>query len=176
MALGLAHRKFRFTAANETPLGTVIAAPTPEQRELFCRNGLKWFSKIQARNIRAALKEIEKQRKVLTPFLQHSGRAQPPYRAENGGLETARPTLISVQELDLAARMAAQSCQFMLWQQAVAAGRISKAKKMARVGIHALHELEKDFNTYWPMRNKATPRHCSTFLRWRIDDYRRGLM
>jgi hypothetical protein len=62
----------------------------------------------------------------------------------------------------------------MLWQQAMAAGRISKAKKLARVGIHELHELGKDFNAYWPLRNKAAPKHCSTFLRWRINDYRRG--
>jgi hypothetical protein len=175
MALGLAHRKLRFTTPNETPLGTAIAAPPPEQRELFCHNGLKRFSRISEKNIRAALKEIEKQRKVLAPLLQHGGRARSPHRAENGGLGTARPTLIFAQELDLAARMAMQSCQFMLWQQAVAAGRISKAKKLAQVGIHELHKLGKDFNAYWPLRNKATPKHCSAFLHWRINDYRRGL-
>ena len=32
-------------------------------------------------------------------------------------------------------------------------------------------KLEKDFNALWPLRNKATPRHCSPFLRWRMDDY-----
>ena len=156
MALGLAHRKLRFTTPNETPLGTVIAAPPPEQRELFCRNGLKHFSRIPEKNIPAALKEIGKQRATLCC-------AKP----------STKTSRILLRELDLAARMAAQSCKFMLWQQAVAAGRISKAKKLARVGIHELHELEKEFNVYWPLRNKATPKHCSTFLHWRIQDYRK---
>ena len=46
--LGFVHQKLGVKAANETPLGTVIAAPKPEERELFCRNGLKWFAKIPA--------------------------------------------------------------------------------------------------------------------------------
>jgi hypothetical protein len=158
MAFGLAHRKLRFIAPNETPLGTVIAAPPLEQRELFCRNGLKHFSRIPEKNIHAALREIEKQRAAL--------------RCAKPSTKTAWTLL---RELDLVARMAAQSCQFMLWQQAVAAGRISKAKKLARVGIRKLHELGKDFDAYWSLRNKATPRHCSAFLRWRINNYRRGL-
>ena len=37
--LGFAHQKLGVKAANETPLGTVIAAPKPEERELFCRMG-----------------------------------------------------------------------------------------------------------------------------------------
>ena len=169
--LGLAHRKLGVKAPNETPLGTVVAASPPEQHELFCRNGLKWFAKIRSKNIRATLKEIEKQRTVLAPLLQHSGRARSSYRAKNGGLGTARPTLISARELDLAARMAAQSCQFMLWQQARAAGENSKAKRLAQTGIHELRKLEKDFNACWPLRNKATPQHCSAFLKWRSRDY-----
>jgi len=147
MALGLAHRKLRFTTPNETPLGTVIAAPQPEARELFCRNGLKWFSKIPARDICVTLGEIEKQRAIL-----RAGRARSPYRAENGGLGTARPTLVSAQELDLAARMAAQSCQFMLWQQAVAKqGGVGAPRRpdaaarrlyqqMARTGVRELRK------------------------------------
>jgi hypothetical protein len=77
----------------------------------------------------------------------------------------------STRDLDLAARMAAQSCQFMLWQQAIAAGKISEAKRLARAGIRELRKLERDFEVYWPLRNKATPKHCSAFLRWRIKDY-----
>jgi hypothetical protein len=77
-----------------------------------------------------------------------------------------------VSELRLAARMAAQSCQFMLWQQAAAAGNISEAKRLARTGISELKDLEKDFNALWPLRNKATPEHCSAFLSWRMSDYR----
>ena len=78
------------------------------------------------------------------------------------------------QELDLAARMAEQSCRFMRWQQAVTAGKKPAAKALAQKGVRDLQGLEKDFNAYWPLRNKATPKHCSPFLRRRMDDYRRG--
>jgi hypothetical protein len=154
LALGLAHRKLKFTAPNETPMGTVIAAPPAEQRELFCRNGLKHYARISGKNIRAALKEIEKQSALLKKA------------------DTSKAKILAL-ELDLAARMAAQSCRFMLWQQARAAGKISEAKHLARKGIRELRKLEKDFNAYWPSRNKATPQHCSAFLKWRIRDYRR---
>jgi hypothetical protein len=157
-ALGRVHRKLKFTVPNETPLGTVIAAPPAEQRELFCRNGLKHHAKISGKNIRAALKEIEKQRAMLR-------RAKPSSKTGN----------VLLHELDLAARMAAQSCRFMLWQQARAAGETSEAKRLARTGIRDLRKLEKDFNAYWPLRNKATPQHCSAFLKWRIRDYRREM-
>jgi hypothetical protein len=153
--LGFAHQKLGVTAPNETPLGTVIAAPKPEDRELFCRNGLKWFSKIPAKKINAALKEIQKQRTTLA-------QAQP--KSDAGKL--------LAHELDLAARMAEQSCQFMLWQQAVAAGKKIEAKALAHAGVRELRGLEKDFNALWPLRNKATTQHCSPFLRWRMDDYR----
>jgi len=164
--LGFAHQKLGVNAPNETPLGTVIAAPKPEDRELFCRNGLKWFAKISAKNIFAALTEIESQRKILA-------RVKP--KLESGKILAA--------ELDLAARMAEQSCKFMLWQQAVAfQGRVGALRRpdaaarrphqqMARQGIYELHKLEKDFNSYWPLRNKATTKHCSPFLQWRIEDY-----
>jgi hypothetical protein len=149
--LGFAHQKLGVTALNETPLGTVIAAPKPEDRELFCRNGLKWFAKIPKRKILAALKEIQKQRKVLAG-------SRP--KSDSGKILAA--------ELDLAARMAAQSCQFMLWQQAVVAGNNSDAKLLAHQCVRDLRKLEQDFNAHWPLRNKATTRHCSPFLQWRI--------
>lgn len=152
--LGFAHQKLGVKALNETPLGTVITASKPERQELFCRNGLKWFKKISEKKILAALKEIEEQRKILA-------RAKPQ--------SVSGKTL--VVELDLAARMAAQSCHFMLWQQAVAAGEKPAAKLRARKGVSELQALEKDFNAYWPSRNKGTTKHCSPFLQWRIDDY-----
>jgi hypothetical protein len=155
--LGFAHQKLGVNAPNETPLGTVIAAPKPDDRELFCRNGLKWFAKIPTKKIIAALKEIRRQRTTLL-------RAKP---VSDSGKILAR-------ELDLAARMAEQSCQFMLWQQAVVAGKKTETKKMAQKGVRELQKLEKDFEAHWPLRNKATPKHCSPFLRWRISDYRRG--
>jgi len=155
--LGFVHQKLGVKAVNETPLGAVIAAPKPEDRELFCRNGLKWFARIQPRKILAALKEIRQQRATL----RHAKPASAAGR-------------LLLRELKLAARMAEQSCQFMRWQQAIAAGDTSEAKKLARQGIRELQTLEKDFNTGWPARNKATPKHCTPFLRWRREDYQRG--
>jgi len=155
--LGFAHKKLGVKALNETPLGTVIAAPKPEDRELFCRNGLKWFAKLPAKKIRATLEEIKTQRSLLA-----QGRPQ----SESG------KTL--VRELDLAARMAEASGKFMLWQQAVTAGRTREAKQLARQGIRDLQKLEADFNAGWPLRNKATPRHCSPFLKWRIAELKKG--
>jgi hypothetical protein len=157
LALGFAHRKLKVQAPNETPLGTVVTAPPPEQRELFCRNGLKWFTRIPAKKIRAALKEIEMQRRLLS-------RAKPKLASGK----------IFAGELDLAARMAVQSCQFILWQQAVAAGKKSEADLLAEQRARELEKLENDFNDYWPLRNKATTKHCSPFLRWRIEDYRKS--
>ncbi len=169
--LGLAHRKLKVKAPNETPLGTVIAAPTAEERELFCRNGLNWFKNIPAKNIRGVLKEIEGQIVIL----RNLGRR--PSSLRFGATSRAIPpkSKLLLRELDLAARMAAQSCRFMLWQQAIAAGKILEAKRLAQTGIRELRELERDFNACWPVRNKATTRHCSAFLRWRINDYRRGI-
>jgi hexosaminidase len=155
--LGFTHRKLGVKALNETPLGTVLAAPKPADRELFCRNGLKWFAMISSKKIVAALKEIQKQRAILL-------RAKP-------GSASGK---ILARELDLAARMAEQSCHFMLWQQAVVGGKTSEAKRLAQRGIRELQRLEKAFNACWPLRNKATPKHCTPFLRWRMADYRRG--
>jgi hypothetical protein len=58
----------------------------------------------------------------------------------------------------------------MLWQQAVAAGKKSEAKTLARQGVRELRKLEKDFNALWPLRNKGTTKHCSPFLQWRIQE------
>ncbi len=169
LALGLAHRKLKFTTPNETPLGTAIAAPPSRDRELFCWNGLNHYARISGRNICATQKEIEKQRVRLRRAMAAN---------QTGG--------ILLRELDLAARMAAESCRFMLWQQAVAkqgkggaprrpdAAAWRPYQQMAQKGIRALQKLEKDFNVCWPERNKATPRHCSAFLKWRIQDYRRS--
>ncbi len=166
--LGLVHRKLKVRAANETPLGTVIAAPPPAERELFCRNGLKWFARIPAKNIHAALRAIEQQRAALKAVWNAGHRLGVNRSNHSTGRGGARR---SARELDLAARMAAQSCKFMLWQQAVASGKLSDAKKLAQIAIQELRKLERDFNSYWPTRNKATPKHCSAFLRWRINDY-----
>src|SRR5439155_19110005 len=57
LALGYAHRKFNYYAPNVTPFGTVIAAPPPRLRELFCRDGLKYYARIPEKNVRAALDE-----------------------------------------------------------------------------------------------------------------------
>jgi hexosaminidase len=161
LALGMAHRKLHFTDANLTPLGAVIAAPPPETRELFCRHGLKYFKRIQARDIQAAARAIKKQIATLE-------------KAQDGGaISPSGKTL--VRELELAARMAEQSCKFMLWQQAVASGQTSRARKMAKASMIELMALEKDFKALWPKRNKGTAKHCSPFLGWRMADYRSGM-
>ena len=157
IALGFAHQKFGYRESNITPFGAVIAAPPPATRELFCRSGLKYYARIPAKKIRAALAEVEKQRTRIR-------RAKP-----------ATPAGKILQlELDLAARMAAQSCRIMLWQQALAAGNKPLARRLARTGIRELQALERDFKAYWPKRNKATTAKCAAFLHWRISDYRRG--
>ena len=157
IALGFAHRKFDYLESNITPFGAVIAAPPPETRELFCRSGLKYYARVKTKNILAAMAEVEKQLALLA-------RAKP---SSNIG------TLLKL-ELDLAARMAAESCNIMLWQKALASGNAKEAKRLAKLGIAALRKIERDFDRYWPSRNKATTAKCSTFLQWRIDDYRRG--
>ncbi|MDB6121970.1 MAG: glycoside hydrolase, family 20 [Pedosphaera sp.] len=157
--LGFAHRKFNYTAPNVTPFGAVIAAPPPQARELFCRDGLKYYARIPKENIEAALEEVETQRTLLH-------RSNPATRAGD----------VLATELDFAARMAAQSCKYMLWQQAVAAGRTAQAKLLAKRGIVELLQIDEEFKAYWPTRNKGTTEKCSKFLRWRIEDYRRGAL
>jgi hexosaminidase len=159
--LGVAHRKLHFTEVNVTPLGAVIAAPPPETRELFCRNGLKYYARIRARDIRAAMREVRKQLSVLERVMR------------DRSLSLAGKIL--VRELELAARMADQSCKFMLWQQALAQKKTSQAKQMARTAIKELVQLDREFSAFWSLRNKGTPAKCSGFLRWRIADYRKGL-
>ena len=126
---------------------------------MFCRDGLKCFAKIPVKNIRACLEEIECQRALLR-------RARP----------ASKSARILARELDLAARMAAQSCKFMLWQHALAAGDRSTAKRLAKTGIAELTSLERDFNACWPLRNKATTAKCAPFFRWRMTDYRKGVL
>jgi hexosaminidase len=159
LGLGLAHRTLGYSEPNVTPLGTVIAAPLPETRELFCRDGLNYYARISTPRIEAAWVEIEKQRKLMH-------RARP--KSTSGK--------VLLEELDLAARMAAQSCQFMLWQKAIAAGKTSAAQKIASAGKRELQELDRDFVAYWPARNKATSQKCSPFLQWRMADYRKGFL
>ena len=155
--LGFAHQQLGVKAVNETPLGTVLAAPRPADRELFCRNGLTWHAKIPSQKIRAALKAIQRERARL-------GKSKP-------GSDVG---MVLVRELDLAARMAEQSCRFMLWQRWMSAGKISEAMKAARRGLGELEALEKDFIACWSARNKATPAHCIPFLRWRKEAYQKA--
>jgi len=157
LALGRAHLKFSYKEANITPFGAVIAAPQPHTRELFCRSGLKLYARIPEKKIRTALAVVAENRKVIsrTKSTTSAGR-------------------ILKKELELATRMAEQSCHIMLWQQALAANAKSKARKLARIGIAELARLDREFDTYWPTRNKATAAKCSAFLKWRIEDYRLG--
>jgi hexosaminidase len=157
LALGFAHQKFDYLESNITPFGAVIAAPVPGSGELFCRSGLKYYARIKPKNIQAALAEVEKQRAVLAKIKS-----------------TTKAGLVLRTELDLAARMATESCRIMLWQQALAAGKIKEARQLARAGIKALQQIENTYNACWPLRNKATPAKSAPFLQWRRDDYWRG--
>lgn len=160
--LGLAHCKLRYREPNLTPLGAVIAAPPPEARELFCRDGLKYYVRIRARNIQSTQHAIHKELAVL----------------KNSALRAklSRSGKMLIRELELAARMAEQSCRFMQWQQSLAKGKNSLARRLARLGVRELTKLQKDFSAYWPSRNKASPGKASEFLQWRIDDYRKGVL
>src|SRR5262249_5298895 len=131
----------------------------PAWRELFCRHGLTHYSRIGQKEIRAALAAVEKPRHTIR-------RARP---------KTASGKVLAL-ELDLAARMVAESCRFMLWQQALAAGRTADARQLAGRGFRELQQLEKDFAAYWPLRNKATEKKSSAFLGWRQEDYRKGIL
>ena len=160
-ALGVAHRKLHFTDVNATPLGAVIAAPPPEERELFCRQGLKYFARIQAAPIRSTVSELQRQISVLEKASRDS--------------RISRAGKILVRELELAARMAEQSCHFMLWQQAVARGDALLARRMASENLAVLAKIQREFDGFWPRRNKGSTKHCSMFLQWRMADYRRFL-
>jgi hypothetical protein len=157
LTLGMAHREFNYFSFNITPFGCVLAAPRPADRELFCREGLKLYARIEPERIRAALAIVEKQRSLLA-------KARPGHHIG---------TMLQT-ELDLAARMATESCQIMLWQQALASGKNREARKLARQGIERLRDLDHDYNRYWPLRNKGTTVKSSFFLKWRMADYRRG--
>jgi hypothetical protein len=157
LKLGVAHRKLQFTALNETPLGTVITAPPPEQRELFCRNGQKHFSKIAPKNIAATLAEISRGQALLA-----------------GARPATDEGKMLGHELEMAARMAVLSCRYMLWQQARADGKTIAAKKWAALLRPELRKLAREFAAYWPLRNKATPQHCSPFFQWRLDELKAG--
>ena len=60
VALGLAHKKFKYEAPNVTPFGTVLTAPPPRLRELVCRDGLKYYARIPKANIERAFEEVQK--------------------------------------------------------------------------------------------------------------------
>jgi hypothetical protein len=153
--LGLAHRRLKYRAFNCTPLGAALAAPAPAAREIWCKDGLKFYARIDRKRLNAALSEIEEQISALRK-----------------GTPAGAEAKVLAQELDLAARMAAESCRYMLWQQSTGASRISEAGSIARRALPALEAIKKDFNRYWPLRNKATPNKCAAFLQWRIDDYK----
>jgi hypothetical protein len=157
LALGVAHRKLGYLEANATPLGAVIAAPEKGSRELFCYKGPKYHRWIRTINLHATLQALRRQLKLLRQVRPGS-----------------RVSKILIQELKLATRMAAQSCEIMLWQKACVAGERKRARSLARKGIRELRQLEKDFRGYWTERNKRCD-DCTAFLRWRRDEYAAAL-
>ena len=157
--LGLAYRLLGYGTFNCTPIGAALAAPPPSHNEIWCKDGLKFYAKLARKNLEAALEEIEHQRTKL-----------------NQGEPATASGLLFHRELDLAARMAAESCRYMLWQQQLSAGHIRQADRMARRSIKELGAIGREFDQYWPSRNKATPAKCYGFLNWRIDDYRNRIL
>jgi hexosaminidase len=152
--LGLAHLKLKYKTPNASPLGATIAAPRPEMHELFCREGLKYYARLKPHNVRAVIQELQKHRTGL----------------HRNQTNSAQGKLLAA-ELDLAARMALQSANIILWQQALAGGRRAEAKRLAKQGIADLRLIERDFNALWPRRNKATSARSIPFLQWRTADY-----
>lgn len=159
LGLGLAHRKLKYFEPNATPMGATLAASPPAARDLFCRNGLKYFARVRPADVRAALREVTRQRQTLAKCAPTS--------------DTGR---LLARELDLAARMAEQSCQFMLWQQALAEGNRKQASKLARPGVRELKSIQCDLDRLWAERNKGRPLSRRPFLEWRIADYRSGTL
>jgi hypothetical protein len=153
--LGLAHLRLGYRAFNCTPLGAALAAPSPVAGEIWCKDGLKFYARIDRKHLKLALSEIEEQISALRK-----------------GSPAGSEAKVLAEELDLAARMAAESCRYMLWQQSLGASRMAEANSIARRATPALKALKKDFARYWPTRNKATPNKCAAFLNWRIKDYR----
>ena len=158
LALGFAHRKLNYYAMNVDASGAVIAAP----RAADARTGLPRRPEV----LRA-----------------HPGEEYPRGAGRGGkaagGAARARareraPGKSSRLELDLAARMAVQSCRIMLWQQAVVAGRGCRARRLAQPASAPCANWTAISGRYWPLRNKGTTAKCSAFLRWRMEDYRRG--
>ena len=77
----------------------------------------------------------------------------------------------------MAARMAAAIVQ----NHAVAAGRrlLANVHRRARWQPPVCANCGNwiaIFARYWPLRNKGTIEKCAAFLRWRIDDYQRGIL
>jgi hexosaminidase len=154
--LAYTHSKLNYRAFNCTPIGAALAAPLPSMGEMWCPDGLKHYARIDPRNLAAALGEIEIQ-------VAKIARSKPD-----------RPKAVSLtKELLLAGRMAAESCRYMIWQQAMSREKTARANAIAKRGIKELQNLECDLLEYWPLRNKATPAKCSPFLRWRIADYKK---
>jgi hypothetical protein len=124
---------------------------------LVCRDGLKYYARIEPERVNAALDAIRQARAKLS-------------LAKPSNLNAA----VMIKELDMAAQMAEESCHLMLWQQALAERRRGEANRMAAAAVRRLARLDEEFTSRWALRNKGTPRKCSAFLRWRIGDYQRG--
>jgi hypothetical protein len=40
--------------------------------------------------------------------------------------------------------------------------------------VRELRAWDKEFNALWPVRNKATPEHCTAFVKWRLEELQSG--
>ena len=128
------------------------ARPGPSQAQLLapstCTPLGSGHCRAGAENARA---DVPRRPEILRPHPgeEHPRRARTRWK-RSGRCCAARgrrraPGQILAAELDLAARMAVQSCRIMLWQQALAGGRTALARRLAKAGIADLRDLDHDF-------------------------------
>ena len=71
-------------------------------------------------------------------------------------------------ELDLAARMAAQSASSCCGKPGGEGRPRQLRAALAKRAVDELQRIGREFApVFWPARNKATPKKCAQFLRWR---------
>jgi len=157
LGMGLAHRKFKYTTFNATPYGATIAAGRRKDLEVYCREGLKYFARVTGKNVSAALEEINFQ---------------------SANLKQSRPEGDSargmVEDLQIAASLATESTEYLLWQLDLDEGKTAQAIRRAHRGIKALRQIKSRWLPAWKARNKGTPGKNWPFMDWRIEEYQGG--
>ena len=159
LALGFAHLKLKYFAPNVTPLGAVIAAPPPKKLELFCRDGLKYYARIAPAN---SARRWQKWKNNC----RFCGRPDRP----------RRPQKFWVSNLIWRhgwPHNPASSCSGSN-RSPPAACQLPNARP--NKAWPNCSKLDREFNTYWPVRNKGTPKNIGRACNGASRDYRRGAL